>query len=78
MKHTLSIAVALLLSILTSSAQSMRKNQAYEEYIHKYRAIAVEEMKLYHIPASITLAQGLLNRERVKENLHGNRTTILV
>ncbi len=60
MKHTLSIAVALLLSILTSSAQSMRKNQAYEEYIHKYRAIAVEEMKLYHIPASITLAQGLL------------------
>ena len=60
MKHTLSIAVALLLSILTSSAQSTRKNQAYEEYIHKYRGIAVEEMKLYHIPASITLAQGLL------------------
>lgn len=60
MKHTFSIAMTLLLAIVTSSAQNLRKNQVYEEYIHKYRSIAVEEMKHYRIPASITLAQGLL------------------
>lgn len=31
-----------------------------EEYIHKYHAIAKEEMRRYKIPASITLAQGIL------------------
>ena len=36
------------------------RNKQYEEYIKKYRDIAVEEMERYHIPASITLAQGLL------------------
>lgn len=41
-------------------AQGQRKNRQYEEYIKQYRDIAVEEMKRYHIPASITLAQGLL------------------
>ncbi|WP_338158384.1 glucosaminidase domain-containing protein [uncultured Phocaeicola sp.] len=39
---------------------AQRRNQAYEDYIKKYRKIAVEEMERYHIPASITLAQGLL------------------
>ena len=40
--------------------QAQTRNKQYEEYIKKYRDIAVEEMKKYHIPASITLAQGLL------------------
>ncbi|AVR45368.1 N-acetylmuramidase [Christiangramia fulva] len=31
-----------------------------EKYIETYAPIAQEEMKLYHIPASITLAQGIL------------------
>lgn len=31
-----------------------------EEYIANYAAIAKEEMRLYNIPASITLAQGIL------------------
>lgn len=31
-----------------------------EVYIDKYKELAVKEMKVYHIPASITLAQGLL------------------
>lgn len=37
-----------------------KRNKAYEDYIKKYRSIAVDEMKKYRIPASITLAQGLL------------------
>lgn len=32
----------------------------YEEYIQRYADMAVEQMNLYGIPASITLAQGLL------------------
>ncbi|WP_066224267.1 glucosaminidase domain-containing protein [Formosa haliotis] len=31
-----------------------------EEYIRLFSNIAIEEMKFYHIPASITLAQGIL------------------
>ena len=37
-----------------------RRNKQYEDYIRKYRGIAVDEMRRYQIPASITLAQGLL------------------
>ena len=48
----------LIISCLTLQAQT--RNQQYEDYIKKYRELAVEEMKKYHIPASITLAQGLL------------------
>ncbi|WP_124640622.1 MULTISPECIES: glucosaminidase domain-containing protein [Amniculibacterium] len=43
----------------------LSKNQAQtwkteEQYIQKFATYAVEEMEKYHIPASITLAQGLL------------------
>lgn len=37
-----------------------QKRQTNEEYIEKYYKIAIEEMKKYKIPASITLAQGIL------------------
>ena len=40
--------------------QAQTRNKQYEAYIKQYRDLAVEEMKKYHIPASITLAQGLL------------------
>jgi flagellum-specific peptidoglycan hydrolase FlgJ len=33
---------------------------ATEQYIDTFKEIAQEEMRLYHIPASITLAQGIL------------------
>lgn len=47
----------LLLSCVVAMLPAQRRNQAYEDYIKKYRKIAVEEMERYHIPASITLAQ---------------------
>ena len=61
MKRTWKVAFAMavcLLSVAGADAQSRSKQ--YEAYIKEYREIAVEEMKRYHIPASITLAQGLL------------------
>lgn len=36
------------------------QNLTTEEYIAKYKDIALREMKIYGIPASITLAQGIL------------------
>ena len=50
----------LLLSCVVAMLPAQRRNQAYEDYIKKYRKIAVEEMERYHNPACITLAQGLL------------------
>ena len=60
-RHTmkkLKLFLILIISCLTLQAQT--RNKQYENYIKKYRELAVEEMKKYHIPASITLAQGLL------------------
>lgn len=44
---------------LLLSAQ-MRWNAQYQAYINQYRNLAIEQMLRYRIPASITLAQGLL------------------
>lgn len=52
--------ILIFIAGLSVSVSAQKRNQAYEDYIRKYRGIAVEEMKKYHIPASITLAQGLL------------------
>ena len=57
--QNLFVLLAFIISY-TGSALAQSRSKQYEEYIHKYRDIAVEEMKRYHIPASITLAQGLL------------------
>ena len=54
-----SLLLAFLLP-LGHVLQAQSRSKQYEEYIKKYRDIAVEEMERYHIPASITLAQGLL------------------
>ena len=57
MKNILTLFLCLLCAL---SAQAQTRNKQYEDYIKKYSDIAVREMKRYHIPASITLAQGLL------------------
>ncbi len=50
----------ILLWIASISAYAQRTNQAYWSYIDKYKGMAIEQMQKYRIPASITLAQGLL------------------
>ena len=44
---------------IIASGQS-RLNQAYLDYINQYKGVAIEGMHKYGVPASITLAQGLL------------------
>ena len=51
------IIIGLFMS-LGMRAQS-QWNQTYQQYIDQYKDIAIEQMHRYHIPASITLAQGL-------------------
>ena len=48
----------LLCLVLVCSA--LAQNNAYLAYIENYKKLAVEQMDKYGIPASITLAQGLL------------------
>ncbi len=46
--------------MLGSAFAQMKWNSAYQAYIDRYKDIAIEQMMLHRIPASITLAQGLL------------------
>lgn len=54
------VILSLLLGITSVSAQRAQWNQRYQNYIDEYKNIAIREMLKYNIPASITLAQGIL------------------
>ncbi len=49
------VGMLCVLSVATASAANY-----YEEYIEKYAEMAIDQMNQYGVPASITLAQGLL------------------
>ncbi len=53
------ISLFAVLLCLASYAQ-MRQNTQYQQYINQYKDLAIQQMLRYRIPASITLAQGLL------------------
>ena len=50
----------VFLFVFAASMQAQRRNARYNEYIKQYAPLAVEQMRRHKIPASITLAQGLL------------------
>ncbi len=52
-------AINSLLFFLSFSVLSFSQNKTLD-YIGKYKSLAIEEMKLYNIPASIKLAQAIL------------------
>lgn len=62
MRLSLHLLRILLLSLLwtNAGAEGQRKLTSYEKYISQYSDLAVQHQKKYRIPASITLAQGLL------------------
>ena len=64
-KHILTFL--FLLVCIFSWAQST--NQAYWSYIDRYKDWAIEQMNQYGIPASITLAQGLLESNAGRSRL---------
>ncbi len=50
----------LLLLVNICYATAQRRSQLFEDYILKYKKFALQQMDRHRIPASITLAQGLL------------------
>lgn len=64
--HYLNRLNLFIVSILLCVASSYSQDLTPEKYIEIYRDIAIHEMNAYKIPASITLAQGLL------ESANGN------
>ena len=55
-----------------SAFSQIKWNSAYQQYIDQYKDIAIEQMQRYHIPASITLAQGLLESGAGRSELTRN------
>ena len=55
MKHLLSSLI-----LFAFAAFSTAQNSVYQQYVARYHTMAVDQMKRYGVPASITLAQGLL------------------
>lgn len=60
MKLTIRIFCLLFFIATLAEAATQRKIPSYEKYIKTYSTLAIEQQKKYKIPASITLAQGLL------------------
>lgn len=63
-------AIALLVfSLFLSVVALAQVRQTREEYIEKYKAIAIDHMERYGIPASITMAQGILESDAGNSHL---------
>ena len=52
--------IVLFLALIASCTLFAGQNAKYLQYIDEWKQVAVEQQNLYGIPASITLAQGLL------------------
>ncbi len=59
-KYISPVYFVLAALFFSAGVYGQTKIKAYEAYIKKYSDIAIEHMQKYRIPASITLAQGLL------------------
>lgn len=66
--HRLMALFVALLATVALHAQ-MRWNSTYQQYFDQYKDLAIEQMKRYHIPASITLAQGVFESGAGKSRL---------
>lgn len=54
------IIILFIISVATLFAQPAERRMTREEYIETYKDDAIQEMQLSGVPASITLAQGIL------------------
>ena len=76
MNYKMKINLVLSFIILISFSEISSQNLTRKQYITKYSALAVKQMRQYKIPASITLAQGILESNNgnsklaVKANNH--------
>lgn len=61
--------ILLTIFSIAIATSSWAQNSDYVAYINQYKDIAIEQMRKYRIPASITLAQGLLESGAGKSEL---------
>lgn len=54
------LLILCIFSLVSSAQTEVKTKLSVEQYIEKYAPIAIDEMYRSHIPASITLAQGIL------------------
>lgn len=66
---TFIIILSLLLLPGMSALAQAKRYKAYDDYVDTYKSIALDHMKKHKIPASITLAQGLLESGAGKSSL---------
>ena len=70
MRKLSNILILFLVFFCTVPALAqMRKNAAYELYFSQFSDLAIEQMKRYRIPASITLAQGVFESNAGRSRL---------
>ena len=62
-------AILFFLFVPLGIMAQMKWNSAYQAYIDQYKDLAIEQMLRYNIPASITLAQGLLESSAGRSDL---------
>lgn len=67
-KRAAALTLVTLFAIFATQAQS---RQTRQEYINRYKHIAVAHMEKYGIPASITMAQGVLESDSGNSILSG-------
>ena len=60
MRRYIFLLFGLFFAFAKASAQQAVWNQRFQDYFDTYKDVAIEQMLKYHIPASITLAQGVL------------------
>ena len=76
MRSAIALTLTLLIVFFLASDAFSQGKQTREQYIEKYKTIAIKQMQDYGIPASIILAQGLLESDNgnstlaVKANNH--------
>lgn len=68
MKRHIFTLILLFAAFGTTSAQ-LKKNKAYTDYFNQWAEVAMQQMIQYRIPASITLAQGVLESGAGKSEL---------
>lgn len=51
------------ISLMTAGTLSAQSRQTRQEYVARYKQIAIDHMEKYGIPASITMAQGILESD---------------
>jgi LysM repeat protein len=65
----ISIVIIILFCRFSFLAQASENKMTPEQYIHNYNEAAIKEMMMYDIPASITLAQGMLESNNGNSDL---------